>query len=364
MITKYRPVVELFHSAPIYKSINIRAPFDSTGNQMNQSWDQHLSGLSLTTNNDSDNLPAVFLCPLSNNSLISLEGEQSKDYLHGQLTCDMHKLNNDRFLRAAHCDAKGKMWAIVNTFTLDDRYLLSGHQAEINACLTQLKKYGVFSKTTITDASEQWFTFGLGGEQAASWLQNQWQIDVTGEQTAWDIPQGKVLKLDSLRFLLILDADNTRSMLAQPKAQLCDQDLWTALNIQAGIAHLGETALNQYVPQMLNLHCLDAISFEKGCYAGQEMVARMKYLGKNKRATFIVTGHANQMPSEGQELQLAIGDNWRRGGILINVAGTADKFYALAVMSNDVDADVQLRIKDQTESQLTLTPLPYSLATD
>ncbi|MCJ8269838.1 MAG: hypothetical protein MJK04_10600 [Psychrosphaera sp.] len=102
---------------------------------MNQSWDQHLSGLPLTTHNDSDNLPAVFLCPLSDNALISLEGEQSKDYLHGQLTCDMNSLNNDRFLRAAHCDAKGKMWAIVNTFTLGEHYLLSGHQAEINACL-------------------------------------------------------------------------------------------------------------------------------------------------------------------------------------------------------------------------------------
>ncbi|MCJ8269839.1 MAG: hypothetical protein MJK04_10605 [Psychrosphaera sp.] len=222
----------------------------------------------------------------------------------------------------------------------------------------------MFSKTTITDASEQWFTFGLGGGDAASWLQNQWQIDVTGEQTAWDIPQGKVLQLNDQRFLLVLDADNTRSLLAGPKAQLCDQNLWTTLSIQAGIAHLGETSLGQYVPQMLNLLCLDAISFEKGGYAGQEMVARMKYLGKNKRATFIVTGNANQMPSEGQELQLAIGDNWRRGGTLINVAGTADKFYALAIMSNDLDADVQLRIKDQTESQLTLTPLPYSLAAD
>lgn len=331
---------------------------------MNQSWDQYLSDLSLTTVNDSNNLPAVFLCPLSDNSLISLEGAQSKDYLHGQLTCDMNSINNDRFLRAAHCDAKGKMWAIVNTFTLGEHYLLSGHQAEINACLTQLKKYGVFSKTTILDASEQWFTFGLGGEDAATWLQDQWQIDVTGEHTAWDIPQGKVLKLNNQMFMLVLTKDDTSALLAEPKAQLCDQNLWTALNIQTGIAHLGETAINQYVPQMLNLHCLDAISFEKGCYAGQEMVARMKYLGKNKRATFIVTGNASQMPNEGQELQLAIGDNWRRGGTLINVAGTADKFYALAVMSNDLDADVKLRLKEQTESQLTLTPLPYSLAAD
>lgn len=331
---------------------------------MGQNWNPYLADVALNANNDTDNLPGLFLCPLTDRAITSLTGEQSRDYLQGQLTCDLQKLTDSSFLAGAHCDAKGKMWAIVKAFTVGEQFLLSGHTAEMEACRTQLQKYGVFAKTTITDASQQWFTFGLGGKEAVSWLRTQWQIDAGDEAVAWDIPAGKVLKLTDQKFLLVINAEHVSSLLEQLKDQLYQQDLWSTLDIQAGVAYLSESAVNQYVPQMLNLQCLDAISFDKGCYAGQEMVARMKYLGKNKRAAFILSGHASGIPDHGQDVQLAVGENWRRGGTLINVAGNAEKLHAIAVLPNDLAADAQLRIKDDADSALTIIPLPYPLAAD
>jgi folate-binding protein YgfZ len=270
-------------------------------------------------------------------------------------------LDKDKYITGAHCDAKGKMWAVMNADTIGEHYLLSGHNAEISASRTQLENYGVFSITTISDAAEQWFTFGLGGNEASQWLQSKWQVTFNEAQNAVDIPNGKILRLDNEHFLLIIAAQDVAELLNEHQDKLYTHQIWTALNIQLGVAYISEPAISQYVPQMLNLHCLNAISFEKGCYTGQEMVARMKYLGKNKRAAYILTGHAQQMPEDGQELQLAIGENWRRSGSLINVAGSAKQFHALAVLPNDMAPDALLRIKDDADSALTIIPLPYSL---
>lgn len=343
---------------------------------MNQCWQSLLSTISVIEPADIASLPDLYLCPLTDNSLISLQGEQSHSYLQGQLTCDMDQLNSNHYLNAAHCNAKGKMWAILKAFTLNtsegESFFLSAHQAEATASLEQLKKYGVFAKATITDASEQWLTFGLGGQAAEAWLQSHWSVTLTENHTAATInkssnegtDEAKVLKIADQRYLLIIHADNAQALLAAHQQHIYSKDLWSIADINAGVAHLDHGTIEQHVPQMLNLHCLNAISFTKGCYTGQEMVARMKYLGKNKRAAFILQGHAGALPKPADELQLAIGDNWRRSGSIINVAGNADKLHILAVLPNDVAADAQLRIKDDEHSTFVLSPLPYSLDTD
>lgn len=332
---------------------------------MKPCWNSLLSTISLQNISDLNNLPALFITPLEDSALLRLSGEQSHSYLQGQLTCDMEKLGNSNYLNAAHCDAKGKMWAIVKVFAQGEDFFLSGHQHEIAASLTQLNKYGVFAKTTITDVSTQWLTLGLGGCHAAAWLKSQWQIEFApGQHSAdigSDVARGKVLQLAPERYLLLIASDQVAALLDAYRQHLVHSELWSIQDIQAGLAHLDDGTVTQYVPQMLNLHCLDAISFDKGCYSGQEMIARMKYLGKNKRGAYILRGHAAVRPNPADELQLAIGDNWRRSGSIVNVAGSNDDLHILAVLPNNTEADARLRIKDDEHSALTLSPLPYSL---
>ena len=328
-----------------------------------------LSAFSVNSSHQSAPETDLFLCLLSSHALLSLEGEQSMSYLQGQLSCDMAELSHHNHLNAAHCDAKGKMWAILKTFTIaNEQFFLSGHRAEITASLEQLNKYGVFAKTTITDVSEQWITLGLGGAAATDWLAQR-QVTFEGISNAADLLNGdelagKVLKVAPERYLLLVKEPYVEALLAEHKDHLYSENRWHCADIQAGIAHLDEHSISQYVPQMLNLQALQAISFSKGCYTGQEMIARMKYLGKNKRAAYVLHGHTTNLPSSGADLQLAIGDNWRRSGTIVNVAGTADDLHILAVLPHDLAIDAKLRIKDDESCVLKISPLPYSLESD
>lgn len=326
---------------------------------MNDNWNSLLADHSLQTFRAGSGQPDLFLCPLTDHGITSLKGEQSRDYLQGQLTNDMALLCETNYLKAAHCDAKGKAWAIIDAFTVGEYTLLSGHTQELAASTAQLQKYGVFAKTTIEDASSTWFTFGLGGPDAAKWLLSNWDITFNDDVKALDVPDGKVLKLCSNSFLWV--TSQPQALLQTFSEKLYQHDLWDYWNIVAGIAYLNEATTGQHVPQTLNLHCLDAISFDKGCYSGQEMVARMKYLGKNKRATYVLHGKASKLPEDAHELQLSLGDNWRRSGTVLNIAGTPDNLYLLAILPNDLTQDARFRLKDDEESALTIQPLPYAI---
>lgn len=136
---------------------------------------------------------------------------------------------------------------------------------------------------------------------------------------------------------------------------------WLLAHIQHGLSYLEQESIGQYVPQMLNLQAQDAISFDKGCYLGQEMVARMKYLGKNKRATYILSAPANGTPVAGSEIEMQLETNWRRAGQVINAVNINQQLWLLAVLPNDTTANTRLRLAAEPDTLLELQPLPYTL---
>ena len=114
---------------------------------------------------------------------------------------------------------------------------------------------------------------------------------------------------------------------------------------------------------MLNLQAINGISFTKGCYLGQETVARMQYLGKNKRALFALTGK-DMEASVGDIIEKKLGENWRKAGdVLATYQASNQQSYIQGVLANDIDETTEFRIKTQT-SNLALLPLPYKLNTD
>ncbi len=325
---------------------------------MTDNWQAELAQHKINTHPLDGSQPDLFLCPLSDLAITTLSGEQSLEYLQGQLTCDVNELTENNHLKAAHCDPKGKAWAVLDVFKKDQTLFLSAHIDELAASTAQLQKYGVFAKTTIS-TQDNYFSFGLAGPDAWQYLQDNLQLGGDNDATAWDIEQGKVLKMCDKSFLLV--TTQPQKWLSLFADKLYHHSLWDYWCIQAGLPHLTKATSGEFVPQMINLQCFDAISFTKGCYTGQEMVARMKYLGKNKRAAFILHGSAAQLPEDGHEIQLAIGDNWRRSGLVLNVAGSEDNLHLLAVLPNDLEQDAQLRLKDIDGSTLKIKPLPYSL---
>ena len=106
---------------------------------------------------------------------------------------------------------------------------------------------------------------------------------------------------------------------------------------------------------------LGGISFKKGCYTGQEMVARAKFRGANKRALWTLAGHASRVPEAGEDLELKMGENWRRTGTVLAAVQLDDgRLLVQAVMNNDMEADSVFRVRDDANT-LSIEPLPYSL---
>ncbi len=118
----------------------------------------------------------------------------------------------------------------------------------------------------------------------------------------------------------------------------------------------------QFIPQATNLQALGGISFKKGCYTGQEMVARAKFRGANKRALWYLAGNASRLPEAGEDLEMKMGDNWRRTGTVLAASLLDDgRVLIQAVMNNDLEPDTVLRVREDSGSELAIEPLPYSL---
>ncbi|AWL12463.1 tRNA-modifying protein YgfZ [Saliniradius amylolyticus] len=308
-------------------------------------------------------LPENLLCPLPQLGLIFLQGEEQIQYLQGQITNDANQMSHDTALLAAHCDFKGKSWSLFHGFLWQDQSVLVGHRGGLAASLPELKKYGVFSKVDIRDTSDQFRLYGGHGQELEQWLQLQFgslpekHLEVSASE------HGAIIRFDQPRprYLLMLTpqlADTLETALADSVA---DSALWQALDIQAGLPQVTDATSNEFVPQMMNVHALDGINFKKGCYMGQEVVARTKFLGRNKRAAFILKGEGRHELNPGDTLELQLGENWRRGGTVLSCAPLTAETWLLAVLAKDTESDAVLRSKANPEQQFSVQPLPYKL---
>ncbi|MOA19573.1 tRNA-modifying protein YgfZ [compost metagenome] len=171
--------------------------------------------------------------------------------------------------------------------------------------------------------------------------------------------------LPAERFLLVTTAAVAEQLVDKlhEQAELNDSQQWLTLDIEAGYPVIDAANSGQLIPQATNLQALDGISFSKGCYTGQEMVARAKFRGANKRALYWLEGKAGRVPQAAEDVELQLGENWRRTGTVLSAARLADgTLWVQVVLNNDLDADSKLRVRDDATSQLAIKPLPYSLA--
>jgi len=290
--------------------------------------------------------------------LIQVTGQDKLSYLHGQLTQDMNLVTDGQFKWTGHCSPKGKLWGVFRLFKESDSYILWGSKSEIEASLRELKKYGVFAKVEIAQAER--VAIGIITDSITSTL-SQLNVEPIEGQNAYysEALDAKVLVLDDKRLVVFA---KQKPELPDTFTYLPDNALWYLASISAGEPRLDTQSIDEYVPQMVNLQALNGISFKKGCYTGQETVARMRYLGKNKRAMFIVSAQVDSLP-ESLDLEMALETNWRRANTPTHFAFDTHtkEFSALVVLPNDTTADTVLRFKDSPETHLTIQALPYSL---
>ncbi|MFT5235515.1 MAG: folate-binding protein YgfZ [Shewanella sp.] len=294
---------------------------------------------------------------LTHMGLMSVTGEQGRSFIHGQVTTDISSLEKHQWSWGAHCDPKGKMLACFRTFTVDDALLMMMPLDTLAADLPQLAKYAVFSKADLVDVTADWTILGVAGEQAQEWI-NRYFGAVT--QPLTEISGGVLLK-DGTRFIMVVDKASSETLINSISQPIQDASAWQALEIQAGLPNLGASHQGQFVPQMCNVQAINGISFKKGCYMGQETIARMKYRGGNKRALYILAGTSSQPLTIESRLELAIEGGFKKVGAIIELVQSGGQVLLTAVLPNDTENSAVLRVADDEHSSLTIQPLPYSL---
>lgn len=305
-------------------------------------------------------------CALTQIGIISLAGEEASSYLQGKVTNDVEALQEDNAQLGCHCDFKGKTWNIFTAIKHSDQILLLSHIEGIPQSLAELEKYGVFSKVSFADVSNEFAALGFAGPDCEDIITKE-----IGDlpQRNFEVKQfdaGFVVCLASpIKRYLLLGNTSTIDAFAEALAAFSHPETtWEALDIQSGLANIQLATVAEFVPQMMNMQHLGAISFTKGCYMGQEVVARTKYLGKNKRAAFILTSESEVNCQAGDVLERQIGDNWRRGGTVLRQATLNNATWLLAVLPNDTEPTDTFRLKAHAQVHFTVHPLPYSTIED
>jgi folate-binding protein YgfZ len=302
--------------------------------------------------------PELMLSSLTHMGLIEITGEQGRNFIHGQVTTDITSLGTNEWKWGAHCDPKGKMLASFRGFSIGDSLFMLLPKSTLSLDLPQLQKYAVFSKAELADVSNDYQIMGIAGPKAQAFATEHFG-DVS--QPLNLVEQGVIIR-DGERFIAIINNAAAQNIISQSGQTLFAASAWQALEIKAGYPNIDAAHSGQYVAQMCNLQAINGISFTKGCYMGQETIARMKYRGGNKRALYILSGTTKQTISTDTQLEIALEGGFRRGGNIIECVQYGDKVLLTAVLPNDTENNAQLRITGDESSQLTIIELPYSLA--
>ncbi|MEX6377509.1 MULTISPECIES: tRNA-modifying protein YgfZ [Providencia] len=312
---------------------------------------------------DSQSLPLI-LISLENWGLIHSHGLDAEKYLQGQVTADVAALTPSQHTLTAHCDPKGKMWSNLRLFHHLDGFSYIVRNSLIESQLAELKKYAVFSKVTFEQKNDLKL-LGIAGEGAKEALARVFstlpdaenQVVVDGDSTILHFA------LPKERFLVITGNDSAEKISNALNAPMVGDDQWLSLDIEAGYAIIDQANSAQHLPQATNLQALPfGISFKKGCYTGQEMVARAKFRGANKRAMYWLKGNSTSVPAIGEGVEWQLGDKWRRTGTVLAAVKLANGDVNIQViMNDDMEADSVFRVIGDENSHLTIQPLPYSL---
>ncbi|QRY81764.1 folate-binding protein YgfZ [Pseudomonas sp. PDNC002] len=305
---------------------------------------------------------SAFFTELNHEGILAVRGADAAKFLQGQLTCNLNYLNADYSSLGGRCTPKGRMTSSFRILAEGDGYLLAMASELLESQLADLKKYAVFSKVTLSDDSAQWARFGLSGADALL-VDLGLSLDGAADQVARadgliaiGLGQGRVeLWVPAERAAAVVDLLQARL----PHAELND---WLLGQVRAGIGQVFGATRELFIPQMINLQAVGGVSFKKGCYTGQEIVARMQYLGRLKRRLQRLVLDGNDLPEPGRELFSPVHSS--SVGEVVLAARAGEGVELLAVLQDDAAADGQVRLGEAEGTPLRLLDLPYVLDSD
>ena len=306
--------------------------------------------------------PHAFLTPLPELGIIAATGADASDFLHNQLTNDVMGLPADTACLAGYCSPKGRLLATLWVWKSDDAILMLLPKSLLAATQKRLQMFVLRAKVTLTDISDQLAVIGAGvgpgadfpGLPAATGARQS-----LASGTLIRVPEAAGLR----RALWIGPAQQAPALAGALPAGLvaADPSLWRWTEIQAGMPQVLEPTREQFVPQMVNFELVGGVNFRKGCYPGQEIVARSQYLGKLKRRMLLASVDAPDA-APGSEV-FADDDPGQPCGMIVNAERGPDGRLACLVETKMEAARSTIRLGSPSGPPLQLGQLPYALDT-
>jgi folate-binding protein YgfZ len=304
------------------------------------------------------------LCDLSHFALIRASGDDSSTFLQGQFSNDVRQLGANHHQLSSYCSPKGRMLALFRLFQRDRAYYLSLPQELLEPTLKRLRMFVLMSRVSLEDAAEKLVHIGLSGPNAEQLLQEKLgaiPASVDGSLTQNGIT---LLRIPGPhpRFELYGETaamQNLWQSLAG-SARKVGADCWELLDIHVGLPAVYTETVEAFVPQMVNLQLVNGVSFKKGCYTGQEIVARMQYLGKLKRRMYLVHTETATRPRPGDELTSPHSASGQGAGKVVKAAPSPNGGYDMLCVIEIAAADSgEAYLGNEGEVKLELLPLPY-----
>jgi folate-binding protein YgfZ len=308
------------------------------------------------------------IADLSHYGLIQVTGHDAAEFLQGQLTNDIRQVNASQTQLSAYCNPKGRMLAILRIAKQDDRYWLRLPATRLNSILDRLRLFVLRADVQLEDVSDRLIRIGVAGERAAAALS---ELAGPLPETPGDSVDGVlyVVRLpgNRLRFEVISDLERARSLWTGLGDLLpVGHDAWGLLDTLAGMPEVFDPNAEVFVPQMANLELVNGVSFTKGCYTGQEVVARAHYLGKIKRRMYGVRLTEGPRPAPGTPIVQAQeeSDSGEVGRVVCAYPHPAGGYRALAVLQTAAVRHAELRVGLPDGPRLEMEPLPYEVPAD
>lgn len=308
-----------------------------------------------------DAFPDCAITDLSHFGLIRIAGADSRTYLQGQVTNDVNRVNQTQAQINSYCSPKGRMLGSFWLFQRGEDLLMQLPAERLAPTLQRLKMFVLRSKVSLSDASDELVRFGLSGDCAPALLDTApgepWSTVTTGEVTIIRLPG------DRPRFDLVGPLDTMTSLWSRLSEQATPTrpDFWALMDIRAGLPTVFDETAEAFVPQMANLQLLGGISFTKGCYTGQEVVARMQYLGKLKRRMYLARIAGDARPEPGTELFSPSSESGQGAGRVVDAAPSPEGgFEALVVLQISSAEEGDIHLGGADGPRVELEPLPYA----
>ena len=298
--------------------------------------------------------------------LIKISGEDKQTFLQGQLTNDTRNINESSSQLSSYCTPKGRMLANFRIFQSGEDWYLVIPANRLDVILKRLKMFVLRSQVTIEDASNDMVAIGLIGDCIREKLDVNLPDSADAVTEADGVSYIKVSAAQS-RYLCVGPAENLKQLWSSlGSMDNANEEKWRLEDIRAGIPTVFEDTQEAFIPQMTNLQLLNGVSFTKGCYTGQEVVARMQYLGKLKRRMYPVSFESEQPVGIGADVFSASSQSGQGAGKIVDVVSTGDNRYeGLAVLEiNQLEEGNSFQLIDNDGPVLQVSAPPYEFEAD